>query len=211
MASRAKALALFLVLACAAAPVSAQTITGVVSGSITDPSGQAVPGANVTLINEATNDRRTAVTDVAGSFVFPAVLPGAYTVGIETKGFQTQIRTGSQVTPNERLSLGTIQLAIGSLTESVTVSAQGVAVQTASAEGSALVTTQQLDTLAQKGRDVVGMLNLLPGLETRDPVESVGGNYSNVGTPRIGGLPSSTNTITVDGAPATDSATRART
>src|SRR5262249_25021826 len=52
--------------------------------------------------------------------------------------------------------------------------------------------------------DVIGMLNLLPGVETRDPVESVGGNYSNVGTPRIGGMPSSTNTITVDGAPATD-------
>ena len=41
-------------------------------------------------------------------------------------------------------------------------------------------------------------------METRDPVESVGGNYSNVGTPRIGGLQSSANTINVDGAPGTD-------
>jgi len=182
----------------------AQTITGVISGTVTDPSGNAIPGATVTLINEATNDARTISTDVAGAFVFPAVLPGAYTVKIESKGFHTLVRTGNQCTPNERLALGNLQLAIGSVTETVTVSAQGSNVQTASAEGSALLTTRQLDTLAQKGRDVVGMLNLLPGVETRDPVESVGGNYSNVGTPRIGGLPSSTNTITVDGAPGTD-------
>ncbi len=182
----------------------AQTITGVISGTITDPSGQVIPGATVTLTNESTGDIRPATSDAAGNFVFPAVLPGAYTVKVEAQGFQTLLKTGNQLTPNQRLSLGNLQLAIGSLTETVSVSAQGASVQTASAEGSALLTTQQMDTLAQKGRDVVGMLNLLPGVETRDPVESVGGNYSNVGTPRIGGLPSSTNTITVDGAPATD-------
>jgi len=86
----------------------------------------------------------------------------------------------------------------------VTVVAEGATVQTASAEGSALVTTRQLETLAQRGRDVVGMLMVLPGVETRDPAEAVGGIWTNVGTPRISGLQSSANTITLDGAPSTD-------
>jgi hypothetical protein len=184
--------------------IFAQTITGVISGTVTDPSGQVIPGADVTLINEGTRDTRFMTADSAGNFVFPGLLPGAYTVKVEATGFQTLQKTGNQLTPNQRLALGNLQLAIGALAETVNVSAVGASVQTASAEGSALLTTHQMDTLAQKGRDVVGMLNLLPGVETRDPVEAVGGNYSNVGTPRIGGLQSSTNTITVDGAPATD-------
>ena len=184
--------------------ISAQTITGVISGTVTDPSGQVIPGASVTLTNEGTVETRTIAADGAGNFVFPGLLPGAYTVKVEAQGFQTLQRTGNRLTPSQRLSLGNLQLSIGAPSQTVSVTAVGASVQTASAEGSALLTTQQMDTLAQKGRDVVGMLNLLPGVETRDPVEAVGGNYSNVGTPRIGGLPSSTNTITVDGAPATD-------
>jgi hypothetical protein len=193
-----------VVLICVAGGAFAQTITGTIAGTVTDPTGQVIAQAAVTLINEGTAAQRTASTDVAGSFIFPAVLPGAYTVKVESKGFQTFQRTGNQLTANERLSLGTIQLAIGSLSETVTVTAEGANVQTASAEGSALLTTRQLDTLAQRGRDVVGMLNLLPGVETRDPVEAVGGTWSNVGTPAINGLASSSNTVTLDGAPATD-------
>ena len=174
----------------------AQTITGTISGTVTDPTGQAVAGAAVTLINEGTGDLRSANTDVTGGFVFTAVVPGAYTVKVESKGFQTFQRTGNRLTANERLSLGTIQLTIGTLTETVTVTAEGATVHTASAEGSALVTTQQLETLAQRGRDVVGMLMVLPGVETRDPAEAVGGIWTNVGTPRISGLQSSANTIT---------------
>jgi hypothetical protein len=204
MNSLAKKLAFAAVLGSVAALLWGQTVTGVISGAVTDPSGQAIPGATITLINESTGDLRSATTDTTGSFVFPSMLPGAYTVKVESKGFQALQKRGNQLTPNNRLALGNLQLAIGSVAETVTISAQGANVQTASAEGSAMLTTRQLDTLAQKGRDVVGMLNLLPGVESADPSESVGGNYSNVGTPRIGGRANSTNTVTVDGAPATD-------
>ena len=93
----------------------AQTVTGVVSGTVTDPSGLAVPGATVTLMNEATGDPRTTTTDPSGDFVFPSVLPGAYTVRVVAHGFQNLQRTGNQLTPNERLSLGDLRLAIGSI------------------------------------------------------------------------------------------------
>ena len=204
MAWRKKSTGLALAAMVVAGGAWAQTITGTISGTVTDPTGQAVAGATITLINEGTGDLRSANTDITGGFVFTAVVPGAYTVKVESKGFQTFQRTGNRLTANERLSLGTIQLTIGTLTETVTVTAEGATVQTASAEGSALVTTRQLETLAQRGRDVVGMLMVLPGVETRDPAEAVGGIWTNVGTPRISGLQSSANTIALDGAPSTD-------
>ena len=192
-----------MLLGCAAVTGWGQTITGTILGTVTDPSGQVIPGARVSLISETTGDQRSASTDITGNFFFTAVLPGAYTVRVESKGFQNFEKTGNQLTATERLSLGTIQLTIGSVAETVTVTAQGVVVQTASAENSALLTTRNLATLAQRGRDVVGMLNLLPGVQDRDPT-NVGGSYSNVGTPSINGLASSANTVTLDGAPATD-------
>jgi len=117
---------------CSTPGLFAQTITGIASGSVADPSGQAVAGAVVTLTNEETRDARRTEMDPTGSFVFPAVLPGRYTVAIGARGFQTLQRTGNHLTANERLSFGKLQLAIGSVSESVTVSSQGVNVNTAS-------------------------------------------------------------------------------
>ena len=68
---------LAVVLACATTLVWAQTVTGLVTGTVTDPSGQVIVGATVTLINEATGDSRTTSSEQNGSFVFPAVQPGA--------------------------------------------------------------------------------------------------------------------------------------
>ena len=71
--SSSRVYALVAALLCAAAFVPAQTITGIVSGSVTDPSGQAVPGASVTLVNEATNETRIATTDVAPADQKPSI------------------------------------------------------------------------------------------------------------------------------------------
>ena len=92
--------------------ISAQTITGVISGTVTDPSGQVIPGASVTLTNEGTVETRTIAADGAGNFVFPGLLPGAYTVKVEAQGFQTLQRTGNRLTPSQRLAPGNLQLSI---------------------------------------------------------------------------------------------------
>jgi hypothetical protein len=193
-----------LVLACATALVRAQTVTGTISGTVTDPTGQGVAVATVTVINEGTADVRTATTEVSGDFAFPALQPGAYTVKVESKGFQTFEKRGNNLTPNERLSLGKIQLTIGSVTESVTVTAQGATVQVASAEGSALLTARQLGTLAERSRDIVNLLRTVPGVQTSAGVESFGAEWSGVNTPNAGGLARSANNVTVDGATGAD-------
>src|SRR5437762_6866631 len=71
----------------AAVPATAQN-TGSISATIVDSSGQVVPGATVTLTNEATADARTLVSNERGDFAFRAVPPGSYTVKVELVGFK---------------------------------------------------------------------------------------------------------------------------
>ena len=94
-------------------PAAAQD-TGTVSGTVLDSSGQVVPGAAVTLTNEATGDVRAATSGTeTGAFVFRAVPPGTYTVRIELQGFRTFEQTRNVVNASGRLDLGNLKLEIG--------------------------------------------------------------------------------------------------
>src|SRR5579884_305919 len=97
------------------------TVTGSVTGTVVDPSGQVVAGARVTLTNEATRDvRRTASSEI-GAFSFVAVPPGAYSLKVEQSGFKAAERTGLVLTANERLAVGDIALQLGAVSETVSV------------------------------------------------------------------------------------------
>jgi len=114
--------------------LGAQTTSGVISGRVVDPGGLGIPGAALTLSNDATREERQAVSVETGDFVFPAVLPGRYTVTVQSPGMKRLEKTNLNITASERLSVGDLQLAIGSITESVTVASQGTPVQTQSQE-----------------------------------------------------------------------------
>jgi hypothetical protein len=144
--------------------VYAQTISGTIVGTVTDPSGLAVPGASVTLTQTATGVQLTAQTSATGDFAFNSIAPGAYRLAIEATGFKKLERTALNLAVNERLSVGTIALEVGSPSETVTVESQGAPVQTASSEHSGLITTKQLEDLTIKGRNVISLLDLLPGV-----------------------------------------------
>ncbi len=112
-------------------PAFAQmTTTGTIIGTVMDPSNRAVPGASVTIINEATKDVRSLTSGEGGEFNFTAVLPGSYSVKAERSGFKTLERTGVVVSANERVSLGELQLQLGSVGETVTVTAEAAHVET---------------------------------------------------------------------------------
>src|SRR5262245_35149296 len=106
----------------------AQITTGALSGSVTDPSGQVVPRASVKLSNELTGEERTTQTNDFGDFGFPALVAGTYTVRIEASGFKPLERRGNVLLAQGRLAL-TLQLEVGSVSESITVMAQGALVQ----------------------------------------------------------------------------------
>ncbi len=178
--------------------VLAQSITASVTGRVVDPSGNVIVGAPVTLQNEKTSETRKANTNELGAFAFLSVLPGTYTLRIEQQGFQTVERTGMNLSANERLSVGDIALKIGAVTEKVTVAAVGEVVQTTSSDHSAELTSNQINMILVRGRDVMSLLRTMPGVSYSSDSEAVG---ENLGTqfPNVQGGRYEWNTLNVDG------------
>src|SRR5256712_12793993 len=187
-----------LTLAVAPAAALAQSVSASVAGTVVDQTRQMIPGANVTLVSELTGDVRATTTNEAGVFVFPAVRPGTYTVRVELTGFTTFERKNTVVPANEQLSVGAIQLNVGSLSETVTLVASGTPVQTLSSERSALSASSQVQTTADRGRGGLSLLRVLPGVAYQTPTDSPGGNFGST-TPNINGNRATWNTMTVDG------------
>ena len=182
------------------------TVTGTVSGTALDPTGQVVPGATVTLSSDKTKQVHSAVTNGTGAFNFIAVQPEVYTLKIEHPGFKAAERTGVVVTANEHVAVGDITLQIGAVTDTISVEAQAAQVQTDSSEHSAVLTTNQLNNLTTRGRDVVSLLRTIPGVQYQADQDSVGGSYG-TSTPSIGGTSSNSNILAVDGVVSNDQGT----
>ncbi len=182
------------------------TVTGTITGTIEDPSGQLVPGAKVSLRSEKTGEIRSTVSNAVGAFNFVAVQPDTYSLKVEHTGFKASERKGLVLTANERLAAGDIALQLGAVTETVSVEATAAQVQTDSTEHSAVLTTQQLTNLTARGRDVVSLLRTIPGVQYQSDQDSVGGSYG-TGTPSIGGTSNNTNILAVDGVVSNDMGT----
>lgn len=142
---------------------SAQETHGLISGTVVDAQGGVVSGAAVTLRNELTTISQSLQSNDAGHFVFPAVLPGVYTVSIEMKGFEKLEQTGINILPADRRDLGSLQLRLGSTVTKVTVAGTTNPVQTTSSAQSAIITTSELAALPSEGRDYMALVRLLPG------------------------------------------------
>ncbi len=203
-------LAIFCVIA-ASSLASAQTITGEISGTVTDPSGAVVPQADVELVREGTSATRTGATNQSGIFVFAALPPGIYRLKVSATGFRGYEQTGVVLTANDRVSVGQVELQVGVTAETVTVSAATSQVQTESVQTTARLTPQQLDRIVVRGRDVMNLVKLLPGVSqgaVRDGAavaetdtglgNDLGGLYGTF-TPNISGTRSYWNTMTLDG------------
>jgi hypothetical protein len=142
----------------------AQNVSARLMGSVRDASGAALPGVTVKLTNEQTGAARLATADASGHFVFGDVLPGRYTLEIQASGFKNHRQTGIEVSAGEVRSLGDIILQLGAVTETVTVEDTVAPVQLASGEKSSLITAEELENTALRGRDFLDMLRLLPGI-----------------------------------------------
>jgi len=107
----------------------AQHTTGTLRGQIFDPAGAAVSGANVTVTNDATGVSQTTVTNSAGTYDFPSVLPGTYTVAVEAKNFKKYLKKDITVLANQD-NVADARLEIGAASETVEVVAGTAEVQT---------------------------------------------------------------------------------
>ncbi len=180
----------------AAGMVQGQSSTGTISGRVVDSSGAAVAGAEVRVINENDRQVRAFSSSTNGEFAFPELGPGAYTVSVRAKGFKQTEKTGLQLAASDSLNAGTIRLEVGAVTETIEVKAQGAVVETTSGDRSALLDSKEISDLMARGRDVMAMLQVLPGVINDATGSDVLGQFS---TPTMDGMRSNYNSLTVDG------------
>ncbi len=177
--------------------LSAQVTTGAMLGTVVDPGDAAIAGAQVEVKDAATGVTRAGTTGAEGIFRFTNLAPGTYTLTVKpSAGFKTYTQQQIAIRAGDNRDLGRIALALGSLTEEISVTATTTPIQTASSEKSALVDGNQLIMIALKGRDIMGMLNLLPGV-TANQAETTAEN--SIGSVSINGGSGIVNNFSVDG------------
>ncbi len=151
-------------LALGGASLFAQTVSSSLEGVVVDPADAAVANAPVTLTSNDTNATRTANTDNTGTYRFQNIDPGTYTLTVKAPGFKAETQTGIVVSASETHNGGKMVLQLGSVSESVSVTAEVAQVQLESSEKSQTVDSAALDDLTLKGRDLFGYMKLVPGV-----------------------------------------------
>ena len=137
--------------------------TGSISGTVTDSTGSAVPGAKVTVTAPATGTSRTATTSQGGEYIVPLLGVANYNIQVELQGFQTAKADDIRLQVDEHRELD-FKLSPASVQTSVEVSASAVQIQTADATLGQVITTQQVADLPLNGRDFVQLATLTPGV-----------------------------------------------
>jgi carboxypeptidase family protein len=153
-------------------PAFAQSFLGTIRGTVSDPQGQVVPGAAVLITDEATDVPRALETDAQGRYEAPDVRPGTYRIEVVTQNFKKFERTGV-VLPAAGTALVDVTLELGSLNETVTVSAD--AINNITLDNPAIARgfdEQQLHDLPRDTRDIQSFLLLNPNV--------VGGNDTDI-------------------------------
>jgi hypothetical protein len=135
----------------------------VLSGTVTDSTGAAVPGAHVTATNIDTNLVLNSDSNASGLYRFPTLPPGKYTITTEMQGFQKVQQTGVVLTVSQQATLD-LKLQVGSEGETVSVSAGAALLNTTNAEVSNTVGEQAIRELPLNGRDPSSLVLLSPGV-----------------------------------------------
>jgi hypothetical protein len=164
---RKNLLTLWLVALVAASPAFAQGTTSRLLGVVTDQTGAVVPGATVTLTNEATGVSFTTVTTGAGTYTFEAIQVGTYTVSVELQGFKKFVARGNPINISEPTTVN-VKLEPGGIEQQVEVTAAAPVVQT-STSGNIGTTFEQrtiesLPIIGGRGRNPLDLVLTQPGV-----------------------------------------------
>jgi hypothetical protein len=144
-----------------------QGTTSRVIGTVTDPTGAAVPGAQIRLVSEATNQTFDTTSATNGAYFFEAVQAGLYQLQVEAKGFRKFSSRNNRVSIGQPATINAI-LEVGSLTEVVEVQETAEAVQTSSSGNFGNVFSEQvikdLPIVGTRGRNPLDLVTRQPGV-----------------------------------------------
>ncbi len=203
----------------------AQRFTAELSGVVLDESGGVVPGADVTLTNEASGAVRRSVTNADGFFAFAAVPAGTYKILVAIQGFNSFEVTGMRLSAGDSRTLREIKIKVATVAETVSVTAEVQLTPLNSGEKSATLSADVIENIPIVSSSAAELLRILPGMTpitqgvTNRPgftgevigingngeYQGGGGNnQSAIGNFSANGTPTKSLDITLDGAPGAD-------
>jgi hypothetical protein len=136
---------------------------GEMTGEVTDPSGALMPGATVTVTNEATNATRQMRTNATGVYSFPALLPGTYTLKTVATGFDSEVRSGIELQVQQVVRID-FRMTVGQTNQTVNVSAAVPLLNTADLTVGTVIDTKRISDLPLNGRNFLQLVELSPNV-----------------------------------------------
>ncbi|MGA2072075.1 MAG: carboxypeptidase regulatory-like domain-containing protein [Terriglobia bacterium] len=180
------------------------SITGSISGVVTDPSGAVIPSVQVTALNTGTGLRLSVVTDSKGFYEFPALAIGTYELDVQQTGFKAYHQTGLVIDANSALVVD-VKLTLGAAQQEVTISSTAVHVETASTQMGEVIESNKITAVPLNGRSYTDLLALQPGVSPYANVAVGGdrptsGDITNSGNDAMNGQRETSNGFMVNGA-----------
>jgi hypothetical protein len=181
----------------------AQQTNGIIQGTVSDAAGALLTGATVTVVSDSTDYSRTVTSSADGSYAFTELPPGHYHIKVTKDGFKTETQQNVELHVASTVVLN-VKLSVGSVSESLTVEANPIAVDTTTAVLGNITEGEQVRELPLNGLNFIGLALLVPGASTQDGFNAStkgvlgGSDIVFSGGQRTG------NVFTVDGAPNND-------
>ena len=187
----AASLVFVLVLVCSCLCLG-QSATGTISGIIVDPAGQAIPGVEVVIVNDATGIQYPTKTNSEGIYVVPNLPPGPYRIQVAKLGFKTLIKPDVVLNVQGALAIN-FSLPIGSVSEVVTVQGGAPLVDTESGAVSTVIDRKFVEAMPLNGRSFNSLLQLTPSVVITPTDQYNDGQFS------VAGQRTSANNFLIDG------------
>src|SRR5215510_14977684 len=180
MSIRCGVQALLLICALIVSVHAQATTGGNITGTVRDPQGAAVPKVEITITDEKTGTSRTVVTNDDGFFNAPSLPAGRYTLTASPPGFKKTIAEGVDLHVSENRTVN-LDLQVGQVTETVTITSDTAPVELRSGEVSSLIAEKQVTELPLNGRNYAQLALMVPGVS---PVTQAGagGAFATRGT-----------------------------
>ncbi len=184
-------------------PAAAQTSAGSISGLVADSSGAVIPGVQVEVTDIDRNVSFETSSNEAGFYFVTPLPPGRYRITAQTDGFRRFVLEPFPITTQQKANLN-IELELGQVTESVTVTGSAQLIETTNSTLSGVVENQQIMDLPLNGRNVYSLAALTPGVFGRRPASGISSEgFHSIGIFTVNGGRDSSNAVMMDGVPVT--------
>src|SRR4029077_15723023 len=190
-----------LVLLCSTLALG-QSTYGSIAGSVTDPSGAAISGANVTLTNAGTSEIRTQPTNADGQYSFVNLIPGAYKIDVEKQGFKRSTLPNIVVQLNQSSKID-VSLTVGQVSETVEVTSETPLLQAETSSLGQVIEQRKANELPLNGRNIFNLITISPAAVAQGGSggSPVGENPFSWGNYQVGGSFANESAEYLDGQP----------